>query len=99
MIAPTSRYAGHRSLTYTAANGDTIRYLSRRFVPQPSAIQAAGTVTVEQADRDRLDLVTARALHQQPELFWQIADANAAMDPFDLTSTPGLRLRVPAPRV
>jgi hypothetical protein len=99
MTAPTSRYAGLPYLTYTAADGETIVYLSRRFVPQPWTIHAPTGVTVQQADRDRLDLVTTRALRQQPELFWRIADANDAMDPFDLTHPPGLVLRVPSPKL
>jgi hypothetical protein len=99
MTAPTSRYAGLPYLTYVAPDGQTIVYLSRRFAPQPDTIHAPTRVTVQQADCDRLDLVTARALHQQPELFWKIADANDAMDPFALTYPPGLVLRVPAPKV
>ncbi|HVR06732.1 MAG TPA: hypothetical protein VMW75_01680 [Thermoanaerobaculia bacterium] len=98
MTAPTSRYAGLPYLTYLAPNGETIVHLSRRFLPQPRTIQGPTAVTVQQADRNRLDLVTARTLHQ-PELFWRIADANNGMDPFDLTHPPGLVLRVPAPQL
>jgi hypothetical protein len=99
MTAPTSRYAGLPYLTYTSGNGETIVYLSRRIVPQPWTIHAPTGVIVQQADRDRLDLVTTRAMHQQPELFWRLADANDAMDPFALTDPPGLVLRVPAPQL
>jgi nucleoid-associated protein YgaU len=42
---------------------------------------------------DRLDLIAARTLGD-PLLFWRIADANLALDPFDLVE-PGRALTVP----
>jgi len=98
MLDPTSRYAGLPRLVYVTPEGRTIVYLSRRIVPQPESIPSQGGVTVQQSDRDRLDLIAARTL-RQPELFWRIADANEAMNPFDLTVPPGLVLRVPTPQV
>lgn len=98
MSAPTSRYAGLPHLIYVTPEGRIIVYLARRIVPQPLSIASQGGYTVQQSDRDRLDLIAARTL-RQPELFWRIADANNAMNPFDLTLTPGLVLRVPAPQV
>lgn len=99
MIDSTSRYAGLPKLTYTTPDGRVIVYLSRRFVPQPGSIPSQGQVTVQQSEHDRLDLVTARTPIRQPELFWRIADANEAMNPFDLTRPAGRTLRVPAPQV
>lgn len=55
-------------------------------------------VEVSVGARDRLDLIAYRTLGD-PELFWQIADANNALDPFELTSEPGRKLRVPVPPV
>jgi hypothetical protein len=98
MIEPTSRYATLAQLTWVAPDGRTITYLARRIVPQPGSIPIQGGATVQQSDRNRLDLIAARTL-QQSELFWRIADANGAMDPFDLTRTPGSVLRVPTPQV
>ena len=98
MIEPTSRYATLPQLTFVTPDGRIITYLARRFVPQPGSIPVQGGATVQQSDRNRLDLIAARTL-QQPELFWRIADANDAMDPFDLTRTPGCVLRVPSPQV
>jgi hypothetical protein len=41
--------------------------------------------------------VTSRSLGVA-EAFWRVADANDAMNPFDLTREPGRRLRVPQPQ-
>ena len=46
---------------------------------------------------DRLDLITARTLGD-PEAFWRVCDANDALDPAELTSEAGRRLRVPLPQ-
>jgi nucleoid-associated protein YgaU len=40
---------------------------------------------------DRLDLIAARTLGD-PLLFWRIADANDAMNPFDLLTRRALRI-------
>jgi hypothetical protein len=46
--------------------------------------------------RERLDLLTHRAL-ADPLQFWRIADANDAINPFDLEED-GRPLRVPVPQ-
>ena len=98
MLNATSRYAGLPHLVYTTPEGRSIVYLSRRIVPQPETIPSQSVVTVQQSERDRLDLIASRTL-RQPQLFWRIADANEAMDPFRLTFPAGCVLRVPAPQV
>jgi hypothetical protein len=45
---------------------------------------------------DRLDNVAAKFIGD-PEQFWQICDANAAMRPDELTETIGRRLRITLP--
>jgi hypothetical protein len=45
---------------------------------------------------ERLDHIAAARLGD-PEVFWQICDANAAMQPEELTATPGRRLRITLP--
>lgn len=96
MFASTSRYAVIPDLTYTGPDGVPVVYKARRFAPRPSSLRLRTIATVAQGER--LDLVTARTL-EQPELYWRIADANAAMDPFALVAVPGRKLRVPAPQV
>jgi hypothetical protein len=54
-------------------------------------------VEVTLTDGDRLDLIAARTLGAS-EQFWRICDGENAMNPFELESRPGRRLRVPIPR-
>ena len=95
MFDPTSRYYKIADATYTAPDGTAIAYKERRFVPQPEAVRSLTQVVVGRGDR--LDLVAFRALGN-PTLFWRVADANNAMDPFALTAVPGRTLRVPVPQ-
>lgn len=98
MSNSTDRYAGFPTLVYVPADGRPIVYLSRRIVPQPATITSQCNAAVQQSDLDRLDLIAVRTL-RQAELFWRLADANAAMNPFDLTWPAGRELRVPVPQV
>ena len=91
MFSHTSRYYRVGDATYTLADGRTVQYKRRRFIPRPgSLVQSLVTVRPD----DRPDLVTARSIGD-PLLFWKIADANLAMNPFALTDVPGRVLRVP----
>jgi hypothetical protein len=94
---PDSRYYGSSTLTYTAANGQTISYLARRFVPQPGApnFSTVARHTVKQGDR--LDLIAAKYLGDAL-IFWLICDANAAIRPDDLVKTPGTVLSITMPQ-
>ena len=95
MFDPTSRYAAIDTARLTTAEGRVVAYVRRRFLPPGPALPLLVEVTVTQGDR--LDLVTARTLGD-PEQFWRVADANDAMNPFDLTAEPGRILRVPVPQ-
>jgi hypothetical protein len=95
MIEPTSRYARVPLARHTLPDGQEVAYLTRRFIPPASALPLLGEVSVTEGDR--LDLIAARALGD-PEQFWRIADANEAMDPFELTAVPGRLLRIPIPQ-
>lgn len=95
MLPPTSRYASVGTTTLTSADGTTVVYLRRRFVPQPDSLTQTSTHTVTTGDR--LDLI-ANAEIGDPSQWWQVADANRAMWPEDLTATAGAVLRVTLPR-
>ncbi|RXH56521.1 LysM domain-containing protein [Granulicella sibirica] len=95
LFTPTSRYYGLPTTSMTAANGRTIIYLTRRFVPPADSFQLLQTATVTQGQR--LDNIAAQYLGD-PELFWQIADANSAMRPEDLLTTLGSKLRITLPQ-
>jgi hypothetical protein len=89
----TSRYHGIEVAT-TSSGGQTVAFLRRRFVPAPERFDTLAVHVTDQADR--LDRLAARYLGD-PELFWRIADANAARRPDELTEEPGRRLRITLP--
>lgn len=92
-----SRYYGFSVQQYTAPNGQAIPYLARRIVPQPGAPNYAtiNTYTVRQGDR--LDLIAAKYLGD-PLMSWLLCDANGAVNPCDLTATPGRVLAITTPQ-
>jgi len=90
----TSRYARQEVAAYFAPNGSEISYARRRWLPAGAALPLLAEVTFQSFDR--LDLVTYRAL-ANPLQYWRVADANDALNPFDL-EVPGRVLRVPVPQ-
>ena len=95
MFDPTSRYYALKDASYVQPDGTVVVYKKRRFLPQAETIRSLSEVVTVRGDR--LDLIAFRTLGR-PELFWRIADANDAMDPFDLTATAGTTLRIPVPQ-
>jgi hypothetical protein len=91
---PNSRYAGIKTATLEGPDGTVTVYLRRRFVPSPDRFALLTEYTVSQGDR--IDNLAARLIGD-PELFWQLDDANNAMRSDDLTDTPGRRIRVTLP--
>ena len=90
----TSRYYNVDTVTTTGADGRTVTFLRRRFVPAPERFSLLREHVVSEGER--LDNISAR--HQgDPEAFWRIADANRAMRPQALTATVGRRLRITLP--
>jgi len=95
MFEHTSRYDPIENAIYEAADGRHITYKRRRFLPQCESMPVLAEVNV--AVGDRLDLIAARTLGDA-EHFWQVCDANNAMNPFDLTAQVGRVLRIPLPQ-
>ena len=89
-----SRYHDVEVATLTTADGRTIAYLRRRFVPPPESFALLREHVVRAGER--LDQVAATEIGD-PEQFWRVADANAAMAPEELTDAPGRRLRITLP--
>jgi hypothetical protein len=96
-FAPDSRYYGSTTLTCTLPDGQSVSYLARRFVPQPTAANFSSVATHAVVRGDRLDLVAARYLGD-PLLFWLLCDANGAIRPDELISTPGRILQITTPQ-
>jgi len=92
-----SRYHGSATLQYPAPDGQVITYLTRRFVPQPGAPNFATIAQHTVRQNDRLDLIAAKYLGD-PLIFWLLCDANGAITPNDLLSTPGRILAIVTPQ-
>ena len=93
-FSPTSRYYESETATLELPNGQQIVYLRRRFLPAPDRFALLQEHTVIQGER--LDHITAQYLGDA-EQFWRVADANAAMNPEELTNPLGRRLRITLP--
>ena len=94
IFPPTSRYHSIGTATIQTADGRTIIYLRRRFVPPPERFALIQEHTV--VDGDRLDNLAAKFLGD-PEQFWRIADANIAIRPEELTETAGRAIAITLP--
>ncbi len=90
---PSSRYHAVGTTSLETPDGRTIVYLKRRVVPPPERFALLTEHEVVQGDR--LDNVTAKHLGD-PEQFWQLCDANGAIDPAELEEV-GRRLRITLP--
>jgi len=94
LFPPTSRYHGLDTATLEAPDGSAVIYVRRRLLPQPERFALLQEHAVTQGER--LDHIATRYLGD-PEQFWRICDANAAMRPDELTETIGRRLRITLP--
>lgn len=91
---PTSRYAGVATRSFTSPDGASFNYLERRFLPQSDTLALLTQHRV--ALGDRLDNIAMEYLGD-PLQFWQICDANDAVNPDDLTAIVGALLRITLP--
>jgi hypothetical protein len=89
-----SRYNGLPILTTTDARGEPVQYVSRRFIPDPGQLAVSQRYRVQQGDR--IDVVAASVIGN-PLSYWQICDANLAVDPDDVTASPGTFISVTLP--
>lgn len=90
---PTSRYHETGVVKHTLSDGREVIHLKRRLVPSPENFALLQEHTVSEGER--LDHLAARYLGD-PEQFWQICDANGALQPDELLE-PGRRLRITLP--
>ena len=93
MFDHTSRYA-KLPILQIERDGRVVKYVSRRFRPAPSELPTL--VEVRLTDGTRLDSIAATTLGQ-PELYWQICDANHDLNPFDLMNRIAQVIKVPMP--
>jgi hypothetical protein len=83
MADDNSRYASTEILTRTLPDGREVSYYARRFIPDASSLEMAGTVRVKPGER--IDLIAAHA-YGDPIASWRIADGNRSMDLVSLAS-------------
>jgi hypothetical protein len=89
MFFKGSRYENVKTDQFTTAEGQVVKFKRVRFIPDTPAQLA---VVVNQGER--LDHIAHR-VYQDPELFWRICDANAAVEPNDLVAEPGRTIKIP----
>jgi hypothetical protein len=90
-----SRYHAVERAVYIGDDGRPIAFLRRRFLPHGARMPVLGEAIV--GPGERLDQIANRTLGD-PLQFWQICDANNAMNPFALVAEVGCLLRVPIPQ-
>ena len=94
LFPPPSRYHGIETAKLETADGKTIIFIRRRFLPPPENFVLLQEHVVTEGER--LDNISSQYLGD-PEQFWRVCDANRAMRPEELTETPGRRLRITLP--
>jgi len=88
----TSRYYPVGTAKLEVSGEEAVVYLRRRFIPPPEHYTSQQSHIVSHGERP--DTVTAIYL-EDPEQFWQLADANVVMKPQELTAETGRILRIP----
>lgn len=91
---PESRYYGLPLRAQTTPAGAQISYVSRRFIPPPEDFALLQRYRVQQGDR--IDVIAASILGN-PLSYWQICDANLALEPDDVTAVPGTFIVITLP--
>jgi hypothetical protein len=94
LFPPNSRYHGIVTAVFETPDGTSIIYLRRRFIAPPERFALLQEHAVTQGER--LDTIATRYLGD-PEQFWRISDANAAIRPEELIEQVGRRLRITLP--
>ena len=84
----------YKDLKVTLADGRTVAYVTRRFLPPPENFATIQTLTL--AAGQRPDQLAAQYLGVA-EQWWRLADANGAMQPEAMTAVPGSSLRITLP--
>ncbi len=89
-----SRYASSDTVVHAMADGTSVVYLRRRFVPSPENFALLQEHFV--VEGERLDVITAHYIGD-PEQFWRICDANPVLHPDELTEAAGAVIRITLP--
>ena len=90
---PTSRYYTVGVDSTSDEAGNPLRFLQRRFLPQPERFAVLQEHSVSEGER--IDHIAAKYL-SDPAAFWRILDANGAMQVADLSSV-GQKIKITLP--
>ena len=90
----TSRYHGLPAGVHQTADGRSLVYVSRRFVPPPERFALLQEHSV--VEGDRLDNLAHHYIGD-PEQYWRVCDGNSAMRPDELIEEMGRLLRITLP--
>jgi hypothetical protein len=93
-FSPDSRYHGLDTTQWTGADGVSVTYVRRRFLPAPENFATLQEHRV--AEGDRLDNLAARYLADAQQ-YWRLCDGNGAIRPAELIETVGDILRITLP--
>ena len=94
-FAPNSRYHTVDVTVFSKVDGEEIVHLKRRFVPSADTLRTLQQHQVKKGER--LDNITFQYLND-PELFWQVCDANETMHPLELTEESDRLIRITLPK-
>ena len=94
LYPPSSRYYGISSAEAVLGGGRVVRYLRRRFVPDPASLVPIGQHRV--ADGDRLDNLATQYLGD-PLQSWRLGDSNLTLRLEALVAETGGRIRLTLP--
>ncbi len=94
-FSPASRYYGVETATLEVPNQHPVAYVRRRIIPPADQFSLLQLHTIVQGERP--DLIAYQYLGD-PERFWQICDANAVLNPGELTEELGKRIRITLPQ-
>lgn len=93
-FAPSSRYYGLPTAQFTLADGRTVVFVTRRFLPPTENFAVLQTHTVVAGDR--LDNLAAHYLGDA-EQSWRLCDANGAMLPEAMVGNVGGQFDITLP--
>ena len=93
-FAGNSRYVNNDTAEWTKADGRTVRFVTRRFIPKAENFALLQEHEIQ--EQDRIDNIAAQYF-ADPQLYWRICDANNVMDPNELTESAGRRIRITLP--
>ncbi|MGP3927107.1 LysM peptidoglycan-binding domain-containing protein [Streptomyces sp. 8N616] len=93
----TSRYHDAEIGVHRLPDGTEVRYAKRRLLPPLSETGSDDDTAPHTVNAGERPDHLGQRYFGDPAQWWQIADANPALDPRELTSEPGQEIDIPLP--